>query len=165
MMIINVCIICLPCSFGIRSHGPFSHLFLWGFLLYSGEEHFTFTSVQSPTGRLVFKALKLFHSVCFQSSLHWLFQKTPAQSRQLNKDCILLDFYDNHDVWHFLSASAMFCSFMVRHILRAWNLLLLMLQCPVTNIERLRSRMVYPAAAKKMCLLNLVNDCCAKCMS
>ena len=59
-MIINVCVICLLCSFGIRSHGPFSHLFLWGFLLYSGEEHFTFTSVQSPAGRLVFKALKLF---------------------------------------------------------------------------------------------------------
>ncbi len=38
---------------------------------------------------------------------------TPAESRQLNQECILLDFYDNHDVWHFLSATAMFFSFLV----------------------------------------------------
>lgn len=37
---------------------------------------------------------------------------TPAESRQLNKSCILFNFYDNHDVWHFLSAAAMFFSFM-----------------------------------------------------
>ena len=78
-MIINVCIICLLCSFGIRSHGPFSHLFLWGFLLYSGEEHFTFTSVQSPTGRLVFKALKLFHCLLFNQVFTVHFRK-PQQS-------------------------------------------------------------------------------------
>ena len=51
----------------------------------------------------------------FQLNFHCPFQRTPAESRQLNKDCILLDFYDNHDIWHFLSASAMFCTFMVRH--------------------------------------------------
>ena len=78
MMIINVCIICLLCSFGIRSHGPFSHLFLWGFLLYSGEEHFTFTSVQSPTGRLVVKALKLFHSVCFSIKSSLAISENPS---------------------------------------------------------------------------------------
>ncbi|XP_077986005.1 SID1 transmembrane family member 1-like [Glandiceps talaboti] len=38
--------------------------------------------------------------------------KTPAVSREGNRDCILLDFYDHHDVWHFLSACAMFFSFM-----------------------------------------------------
>ncbi|XP_077867553.1 SID1 transmembrane family member 1-like [Saccoglossus kowalevskii] len=38
--------------------------------------------------------------------------KTPAVSREGNRECILLDFYDFHDVWHFLSACAMFFSFM-----------------------------------------------------
>jgi len=39
-------------------------------------------------------------------------QLSPAQSRQGNKDCRLLGFYDDHDLWHFLSATAMFFSFM-----------------------------------------------------
>lgn len=39
-------------------------------------------------------------------------QKSPARSREGNKDCILLGFYDNHDVWHFLSACALFFSFL-----------------------------------------------------
>ncbi|VDO66151.1 unnamed protein product [Schistosoma margrebowiei] len=38
---------------------------------------------------------------------------TPARSRALNQPCVLLDFYDAHDVWHFLSSISMFFSFMV----------------------------------------------------
>ncbi|XP_031783168.1 SID1 transmembrane family member 2 [Nasonia vitripennis] len=38
---------------------------------------------------------------------------TPAQSRAHNRPCTLLNFYDYHDIWHFLSALAMFFSFMV----------------------------------------------------
>ncbi|XP_011155014.1 SID1 transmembrane family member 1 isoform X2 [Harpegnathos saltator] len=37
----------------------------------------------------------------------------PAQSRIHNKPCELLNFFDSHDIWHFLSALAMFFSFMV----------------------------------------------------
>lgn len=40
-------------------------------------------------------------------------QLTPAESREGNKECILLDFYDAHDVWHFLSAISLFFSFLV----------------------------------------------------
>ncbi|XP_052754737.1 SID1 transmembrane family member 1-like [Galleria mellonella] len=36
---------------------------------------------------------------------------TPAQSRQLNHECHLLQFYDSHDLWHMLSAIALFFSF------------------------------------------------------
>ncbi|XP_033115378.1 SID1 transmembrane family member 1-like, partial [Anneissia japonica] len=40
-------------------------------------------------------------------------QKTPAQSREGNEECIVMGFYDGHDVWHFLSAAAMFFSFLL----------------------------------------------------
>ena len=47
----------------------------------------------------------------YVSSLY--FQLTPAVSREGNKDCILMGFYDAHDVWHFLSAISLFFSFLV----------------------------------------------------
>ncbi len=37
----------------------------------------------------------------------------PAVSRIKNRDCILFDFYDNHDVWHFMSALSLFFSFSI----------------------------------------------------
>ncbi len=33
---------------------------------------------------------------------------TPAVSREGNAPCMLLDFYDSHDVWHMLSAGGLF---------------------------------------------------------
>ncbi|XP_060744539.1 SID1 transmembrane family member 2 isoform X4 [Tachysurus vachellii] len=47
----------------------------------------------------------------FQGLSTW--QKTPAESREHNRDCILLSFFDDHDIWHFLSSVAMFGSFLV----------------------------------------------------
>ncbi|XP_075765832.1 SID1 transmembrane family member 2 isoform X2 [Pelodiscus sinensis] len=47
----------------------------------------------------------------FQGLSTW--QITPAESRQYNRDCILLRFFDDHDIWHFLSSIAMFGSFLV----------------------------------------------------
>lgn len=37
---------------------------------------------------------------------------SPAESRSLNRDCQLLDFYDGHDIWHFLGGAAVFFGFM-----------------------------------------------------
>ncbi|XP_066917123.1 SID1 transmembrane family member 1-like [Clytia hemisphaerica] len=39
-------------------------------------------------------------------------QTTAAQSREGNRKCIIGNFYDDHDLWHFLSACALFFSFM-----------------------------------------------------
>lgn len=47
----------------------------------------------------------------FQGLSTW--QKTPAESREHNRDCILLSFFDDHDVWHFLSSTALFGSFLI----------------------------------------------------
>ncbi|KAM9173514.1 SID1 transmembrane family member 1 isoform 1-T1 [Pangshura tecta] len=47
----------------------------------------------------------------FQNLSSW--EETPAESREKNRPCILLDFFDDHDVWHFLSAAALFFSFLV----------------------------------------------------
>ncbi|ESO93839.1 hypothetical protein LOTGIDRAFT_228601 [Lottia gigantea] len=38
---------------------------------------------------------------------------TPAKSREGNRPCILLEFYDAHDIWHFLSAIGMFFGFLI----------------------------------------------------
>ena len=35
-------------------------------------------------------------------------RESAAQSRNLNNDCIFMNFFDSHDLWHFFSASAVF---------------------------------------------------------
>ncbi|XP_072886214.1 SID1 transmembrane family member 2 isoform X4 [Hemitrygon akajei] len=47
----------------------------------------------------------------FQGLSTW--QKTPAESREHNRECILLQFFDDHDIWHFLSSIALFGSFLI----------------------------------------------------
>ncbi|XP_034267001.1 SID1 transmembrane family member 1 isoform X4 [Pantherophis guttatus] len=57
-------------------------------------------------------------AVVWASALYFFFQnpssweETPAQSREKNRPCILLGFFDDHDIWHFLSAAALFFSFL-----------------------------------------------------
>lgn len=36
---------------------------------------------------------------------------TPAQSRNINLECYRGGFYDNHDIWHFLSSAGLFLCF------------------------------------------------------
>ncbi|WAR04536.1 SIDT1-like protein [Mya arenaria] len=40
-------------------------------------------------------------------------QLSPAGSREGNRECVLLQFYDKHDIWHFLSAISLFFSFLI----------------------------------------------------
>ncbi|XP_048004148.1 SID1 transmembrane family member 1-like isoform X2 [Leguminivora glycinivorella] len=58
----------------------------------------------------------LTYTTWFSSSYFYLDQitnwaLTPAQSRQSNRPCSLLQLYDAHDIWHFMSSIAMFFSF------------------------------------------------------
>ncbi|CAH2056063.1 unnamed protein product, partial [Iphiclides podalirius] len=60
--------------------------------------------------------IALTYSVWFGSSYFYLdlstnWALTPAESRRNNRVCSLLQLYDSHDVWHFLSSTAMFFSF------------------------------------------------------
>ncbi|KAM6224426.1 SID1 transmembrane family member 1 [Rhynchocyon petersi] len=58
-------------------------------------------------------------AVVWSAALYFFFQNlsswegTPAESREKNHECILLGFFDAHDIWHFLSATALFFSFLV----------------------------------------------------
>ena len=105
---------CLCCRFGISRRGPFTHLSFWHFFFYSGEEHFTFISVQSLAGRLV--VIKVIFFLTF-NQVFTVFFKKPQQSlvNWTRTVSCYISMTTMHDVWHFLSASAMFCTFMVRH--------------------------------------------------
>ena len=42
---------------------------------------------------------------------------SPAESRNLNVECIMGDLYDHHDIWHFFSAAGLFFSFVLLLVL------------------------------------------------
>ena len=45
--------------------------------------------------------------------IYYCIQKSPAGSRNNNQECVVLGFFDTHDLWHFLSSFALFFSFLV----------------------------------------------------
>ena len=56
----------------------------------------------------------LLHIVCI-SGASWFYlmaasdkSMPPAASRDINRDCTILGFYENHDIWHFLSALSLY---------------------------------------------------------
>lgn len=46
-------------------------------------------------------------------TISFLFQVTAAESREMNAECVLLNFFDSHDLWHILSAVGIFFIFSV----------------------------------------------------
>jgi hypothetical protein len=72
-------------------------------------------------------------SLCFWGPALYYFTRgltswtdTPAVSREGNAPCMLLDFFDSHDVWHMLSAGGLFFGSMT----------LLTLDDDLINVER-----------------------------
>jgi len=47
----------------------------------------------------------------FYSNKHQSRNSTPPESRNMNDICYVMDFFDNHDMWHFTSATALFLAF------------------------------------------------------
>ncbi|KAF5273976.1 hypothetical protein FQA39_LY01092 [Lamprigera yunnana] len=52
-------------------------------------------------------------SMYFFMSNTSLWSVSAAESKTYNQHCVFLDFYDNHDVWHLMSAVALYLSFML----------------------------------------------------
>lgn len=49
----------------------------------------------------------------FYATVDYSIESSPAESRELNSGCLVLSLFDAHDVWHVLSASGLFCCFML----------------------------------------------------
>ncbi|KAI6651764.1 SID1 transmembrane family member 1-like [Oopsacas minuta] len=86
--------------------------YYWVMKLYYGElSHrpivWLFSFLMSITSGFFFTIALVFF---FSSVTNW--QLPPSESRNLNKDCAFLDFYDNHDIWHVLSAFGLFFNFL-----------------------------------------------------
>jgi len=50
-------------------------------------------------------------AMVFYTRRHQSRNSTPPESRNKNELCHVLDFFDNHDMWHFFSATALFLAF------------------------------------------------------
>uniref|UniRef100_A0A8C4PZZ4 SID1 transmembrane family member 2 n=1 Tax=Eptatretus burgeri TaxID=7764 RepID=A0A8C4PZZ4_EPTBU len=108
-------------GFGIRPRDFDSYLlgiFMSNLLLYSAF----YIIMKIRSGERILPVPMLFiilAMVAWGAALYFFFQgltsweETAAKSRERNKPCILLQFFDHHDIWHFLSSIAMFLSFLV----------------------------------------------------
>jgi len=77
------------------------------------EHRMSYKYVRFCIGRAIvqFGALSIFMVICvvglsYFNARQTDISKSPAQSRDLNSSCGFLGFYDNHDVWHLVSAIA-----------------------------------------------------------
>ena len=89
------------------------YIFVTNFLLYLGFYiGMKFHVGERPTNPcIIFLTL----SLCFLGAACIFFYNkvkdtntSPAESKTLNHDCILLNFYDYHDFWHFLGSFGLF---------------------------------------------------------
>ncbi|XP_065347901.1 SID1 transmembrane family member 1-like [Cloeon dipterum] len=87
------------------------NIYVWFYIVMKlvHRERISWPSLFHILASFVLWGLSLFYF--FHKNISW--QETPALSRTYNHPCDLLDFYDYHDIWHFLSAASMFFSFMV----------------------------------------------------
>ena len=53
-----------------------------------------------------------FPSLYFFTNIERSSDLSPAESRMLNRPCVLFNFYDYHDIWHFLGGAGVFFTFM-----------------------------------------------------
>lgn len=64
------------------------------------------------------KVYGLMALICSIPALYLFTQKekdseiSPSESRMMNVDCMFLDFFDGHDIWHFMGGSGLFFAFL-----------------------------------------------------
>jgi len=62
----------------------------------------------------IFFSLAVSLGVCamyFYYHRHQSRNRTPPESRNMNEPCGYMNFFDNHDMWHFVSATSLFLAF------------------------------------------------------
>ena len=59
------------------------------------------------------KSVLLYDVFLLTTPTYYCIQKSPSGSRNNNQECVVLGFFDTHDLWHFLSSFALFFSFLV----------------------------------------------------
>ncbi|XP_025835395.1 SID1 transmembrane family member 2-like [Agrilus planipennis] len=113
----------LLAGYGLYKHEKDFALYLLAILLCNTMLYFLFYLVMKVLHKekinvqtILFLTLML---TCAVSAMYFFIHKsiswelTPARSRRYNQECKVFQFYDYHDVWHFLSATGMFFTFMV----------------------------------------------------
>ena len=118
MLLINLAI-CIFCAIqnpkGMSS--MFLYIFVGNFFLYLQYYIFMkfFCGEKLECYFLFFLILCI---ICRFSALYFFKQMekdskvSAAESRSLNQDCMLLGFFDQHDIWHFLGGFGLFFTFM-----------------------------------------------------
>ncbi|CAL8076778.1 unnamed protein product [Orchesella dallaii] len=93
------------------TNGSSYGLFYYALKIYYGECR-RILSIQ-PCCFLVSSLIFWVAAVNFFIDVNTEWEKSPARSRIKNMDCMLLSFFDTHDIWHFFSSAALFCDAMV----------------------------------------------------
>lgn len=95
-------------------------LFVWNLILYTttyGVLKLWYMKEKIPTSTWIYFIVSLLFWVgglylfLWKTTAGW--EKSQAESREMNEECTFLSFYDYHGIWHFLSAFGMFFMFLV----------------------------------------------------
>lgn len=113
----------LLASWGIYQHNKDFAIYLFIVFMSNTLLYFVFYTVMKIVYKERVNALAwtflVLSLICAGASMYFFVNRsiswalTPAGSRHFNRECDLMQFYDNHDIWHFISAVGMFFMFVM----------------------------------------------------